>query len=66
VSFTLLPSERVRRVRRELIQGSNGIRGISFLLSSVVFHVVPTALEITMVCGILVSCPLTLSEPQVK
>lgn len=29
-------------------------RGISFLLSSVVFHVVPTALEITMVCGILV------------
>lgn len=30
-------------------------RGISFLLSSVVFHVVPTALEITMVCGILVS-----------
>lgn len=30
-------------------------RGISFLLSSVVFHVVPTALEISMVCGILVS-----------
>ncbi|SGY93138.1 BQ5605_C037g11574 [Microbotryum silenes-dioicae] len=30
-------------------------RGISFLLSSIVFHVVPTALEISMVCGILVS-----------
>lgn len=30
-------------------------RGISFILSSIVFHVIPTALEITMVCGILVS-----------
>ncbi|GAA5897951.1 hypothetical protein JCM8208_003200 [Rhodotorula glutinis] len=30
-----------------------GTKGISFLLSSVVFHVVPTALEISMVCGIL-------------
>lgn len=30
-------------------------RGISFVLSSVVFHVIPTALEISMVCGILVS-----------
>jgi hypothetical protein len=30
-------------------------RGISFLLSSMVFHVVPTALEISLVCGILVS-----------
>ncbi|ORY84119.1 P-loop containing nucleoside triphosphate hydrolase protein [Leucosporidium creatinivorum] len=30
-----------------------GTKGISFLLSSIVFHVVPTALEITMVCGIL-------------
>lgn len=30
-------------------------RGISFLLTSVLFHVVPTALEISMVCGILVS-----------
>jgi ATP-binding cassette subfamily B (MDR/TAP) protein 7 len=28
-------------------------RGISFLLSSIVFHVLPTALEISMVCGIL-------------
>jgi ABC transporter ATM len=31
------------------------LRGISFVLSSIVFHVIPTALEITMVCGILVS-----------
>ncbi|KAI0475475.1 P-loop containing nucleoside triphosphate hydrolase protein [Xylariaceae sp. FL0804] len=30
-----------------------GTKGISFLLSSMVFHVVPTALEIGMVCGIL-------------
>ncbi|KAK3689733.1 P-loop containing nucleoside triphosphate hydrolase protein [Podospora appendiculata] len=30
-----------------------GTKGISFLLTSMVFHVVPTALEITMVCGIL-------------
>ena len=30
-----------------------GTKGISFLLSSIVFHVIPTALEITMVCGIL-------------
>lgn len=30
-----------------------GTKGISFLLSSIVFHVVPTALEIGMVCGIL-------------
>ena len=29
-------------------------RGISFILSSIVFHVIPTALEITMVCSILV------------
>ncbi|RUP47137.1 P-loop containing nucleoside triphosphate hydrolase protein [Jimgerdemannia flammicorona] len=32
-----------------------GTKGISFLLSSMVFHVIPTALEITMVCGILAS-----------
>ncbi|CAG8631368.1 4012_t:CDS:10, partial [Ambispora leptoticha] len=31
-----------------------GTKGISFLLSSLVFHILPTALEITMVCGILV------------
>lgn len=30
-----------------------GTKGISFLLSSMVFHVVPTALEISLVCGIL-------------
>ncbi|KAJ9144685.1 Iron-sulfur clusters transporter ATM1 [Pleurostoma richardsiae] len=30
-----------------------GTKGISFLLTSMVFHVIPTALEITMVCGIL-------------
>lgn len=32
-----------------------GTKGISFLLSSMVFHVAPTALEIGLVCGILVS-----------
>lgn len=32
-----------------------GTKGISFVLSSIVFHVIPTALEISMVCGILVS-----------
>lgn len=30
-----------------------GTKGISFLLSSMVFHVLPTMMEITMVCGIL-------------
>ncbi|KAJ2899922.1 Iron-sulfur clusters transporter ATM1 [Zalerion maritima] len=30
-----------------------GTKGISFLLSSMVFNILPTALEITMVCGIL-------------
>ncbi|UZJ54753.1 hypothetical protein CBS101457_004073 [Exobasidium rhododendri] len=30
-----------------------GTKGISFLLTSIVFHIIPTALEITMVCGIL-------------
>ncbi|KAL9102287.1 MAG: hypothetical protein Q9163_002556 [Psora crenata] len=30
-----------------------GTKGISFLLTSMVFHVLPTALEISMVCGIL-------------
>ncbi|KAI1438081.1 P-loop containing nucleoside triphosphate hydrolase protein [Xylaria sp. CBS 124048] len=30
-----------------------GTKGISFLLTSMVFHVVPTALEIGLVCGIL-------------
>lgn len=32
-----------------------GTKAISFLLSSMVFHIVPTALEISLVCGILVS-----------
>ncbi|RGB34072.1 iron-sulfur clusters transporter ATM1, mitochondrial [Rhizophagus diaphanus] len=31
-----------------------GTKGISFLLSSLVFHVIPTALEISIVCSILV------------
>lgn len=30
-----------------------GTKGISFLLQSMVFHILPTALEISMVCGIL-------------
>lgn len=30
-----------------------GTKGISFLLTSMVFHVLPTALEISLVCGIL-------------
>ena len=30
-----------------------GTKGISFLLTSMVFHIIPTALEIGMVCGIL-------------
>lgn len=30
-----------------------GTKGISFLLTSMVFHILPTALEIFMVCGIL-------------
>lgn len=30
-----------------------GTKGISFLLTAMVFHILPTALEITMVCGIL-------------
>lgn len=32
-----------------------GTKGISFLLSSLVLHMVPTVLEVTMVCGILAS-----------
>ncbi|KAG9300699.1 hypothetical protein G9A89_023497 [Geosiphon pyriformis] len=31
-----------------------GTKGISFLLSAMVFHILPTALELAMVCGILV------------
>jgi hypothetical protein len=32
-----------------------GTKGISFLLTAILFHILPTALEISMVCGILVS-----------
>lgn len=32
-----------------------GTKGISFLLTSMVFHIFPTALEISLVCGILVN-----------
>ena len=38
-----------------------GTKGISFLLTSMVFHVIPTALEISLVCGILV-CLLEISR----
>lgn len=31
-----------------------GTKGISFLLTSMVFHILPTAFEISLVCGILV------------
>src|SRR5690606_24399357 len=30
-----------------------GTKGISFLLTSMVFHIIPTAFEISLVCGIL-------------
>lgn len=30
-----------------------GTKGISFLLTSMVFHIIPTALEISLVCGLL-------------
>lgn len=30
-----------------------GTKGVTFLLSSIIFHIAPTALEISMVCGIL-------------
>lgn len=32
---------------------NRGTKGITFLLTSIIFHIVPTALEISMVCGIL-------------
>jgi ATP-binding cassette subfamily B (MDR/TAP) protein 7 len=51
--FVLICGERIRSERR--VQNLTRCRGISFVLSSIVFHVIPTALEITMVCGILVS-----------
>jgi ABC-type multidrug transport system fused ATPase/permease subunit len=48
-----------------------GTKGISFLLTSMVFHILPTALEITMVCGILVRrlmqrCDLMLTSSDVS
>ena len=36
-----------------------GTKGISFVLTSMVFHILPTALEISMVCGILVCYTLS-------
>lgn len=33
-----------------------GLRGINFVLGSLVFNVVPTALEVTLVAGILAYC----------
>ncbi|KAG9067623.1 Iron-sulfur clusters transporter atm1, mitochondrial [Linnemannia hyalina] len=38
---------------RAIDRGTKYALGISFLLSSMVFHLLPTALEITMVCSIL-------------
>jgi len=32
-----------------------GTKGITFLLQAIIFRIAPTALEISMVCGILVS-----------
>lgn len=40
------------------------VRGITFLLSSMIFHIIPTALEITMVCGILVRLMALVRTPQ--
>jgi ABC transporter ATM len=31
-----------------------GTKGISFILTSMVLHILPTAFEISMVCGVLV------------
>lgn len=42
---------------RELVGDAvltDGGRGITFLLSAILFRIVPTALEISLVCGILV------------
>ena len=37
-------------------------RGVTFILQSILFRVVPTALEISLVCGILVRWLTTLSH----
>lgn len=31
-------------------------RGITFIMQAIIFRIVPTALEISLVCGILVRC----------
>ena len=38
-------------------------RGITFILSAVLFRIVPTALEISLVCGILVRGASTCVKP---
>lgn len=35
---------------------NNWFRGITFIMQAIIFRIVPTALEISLVCGILV-CP---------
>ncbi|OAV96779.1 hypothetical protein PTTG_26251 [Puccinia triticina 1-1 BBBD Race 1] len=42
-----------RAIDRGHVRQSSSKRGVSFILSSIVFHVVPTALEISIVCGVL-------------
>ena len=34
-----------------------GTKGITFLIQAILFRIAPTALEISLVCGILVSSP---------
>lgn len=41
-----------------------GTKGISFLLTSMVFHIIPTALEISLVCGILVCIVRKISQSE--
>lgn len=44
-----------------------GTKGISFLLTSMVFHIFPIFLEISMVCGILVrALPVLLLKPHIS
>ena len=42
---------------RVIFDGAWHVRGITFLLQAIIFRIVPTALEISMVCGILVRFP---------
>lgn len=37
-----------------MIYGLSCLRGITFILQAIIFRIVPTALEISLVCGILV------------